>query len=213
MLSIGSSSVCFVRTASCQKGKRFCPSRISVSSSMSSFALFSTSTGVHHCAPRCWFLCVCDGRCHPPITWSEPPSQVHAARNGREDVPLDPYSFPLWHGPLRPRGEALLALWQRGTPSKTHHSKRWRAALPVRCQRARHTATRTRRSWLVVVRWESPRRHDPDIPGLEQETATNIVHVLLKDDGAVFPVHDCLHDGALLLDSWPSPAQRTARVL
>ena len=31
------------------------------------------------------FLCVLDGRCHPSITWSEPPSQVHDARNGGEE--------------------------------------------------------------------------------------------------------------------------------
>ena len=44
---------------------------------------------------------------------------------------------------------------------------------------------------------ESPRRHDPDIPGLEEEAATDLLHVLLEDDGAVFPVRDCLYDEPL----------------
>ena len=46
-----------------------------------------------NCAPRCWLLCVFDGRCHPSITRTEPPSQGHVARNGSEDVPSGPYGF------------------------------------------------------------------------------------------------------------------------
>ena len=60
---------------------------------------------------------------------------------------------------------------------------------------------------------QSPQRHCPDIPGLGQVAATSVLHALLEVDEAVFLVRDCLHDGALRPDSWPSPAQRTVRVL
>ena len=68
-----------------------------------------------------------------------------------------------------------------------------RGALPARKQRARHAATRTCPNWLVVARWKSLRRHDSDIPGLEQETAASVLHVLLEDDGTVFLDRDCWH--------------------
>ena len=58
-------------------------------------------------------------------------------------------------------------------------------------------------------RQESPRRHDPNVFGLEQEAASNVLHVLLEDDGAFFPVSDCLHDGWTSSTEFPAFSSTT----
>ena len=49
-----------------------------------------------------------------------------------------------------------------------------------------------------------------DFPGQEQSAATDVLHA---DDGAVFPVRDCLHDGPLPQGSQAFPVHDTARVV
>ena len=63
---------------------------------------------------------------------------------------------------------------------------------------------------------QGERRCHADLPIVARGVArspTNVPHGLLEDDGAVFLVRDCMRDGLLRLDSWPSRAQIISALL
>ena len=88
----------------------------------------------------------------------------------------------LWRGPLRIRGDALVALCSAG-----RHERR---VLPFQCNAKEHD-TLPRGPVEAGSWWYAESRFG----------VANVPHVvLLKDDGAVFLVHDRLHDGPLQQD-------------
>ena len=164
---------------------------------MPSFAIFLselTDPTVQRDAGSCVFW---DGRCDPLISLHRKFTLHEIQAKMCHQIRTD---FHLWHGLPRPRRTCTLGTLQHGTPPKT--CAQLTSATPrdgellFQCDFKDHdTLPRwTCRSWLVVVRWESPRRHDLDILGSGARSChERTSQYCSKTMELVFPVRDCLH--------------------